>query len=318
MGDISCAVCTEPWDAYGARHGDMLPWEYNLFRQGAGCPSCEGEPPEDLDSDDTAEQHIRAAWLSGATDDPDAFTLGFDLDQKRPSWEPPPPTILWTCATCQVSAGYEPDDPSELVWLGGEPLHYLYGNAYVYGSPYTPAEEPTKESEYTIDCPTEGTQHYCPGCAATCQGFEDGPDGCDAVILKMEHTEMYSAGHGRPDVLAGNPFQTGAGFCDDCFERIPNCHRCGEYYDDHDAAMQCCVPECSEAGCWTKVETDDDGDAIGEMCLDCQKEQTETICADCGATIKDGDGWVHPDSDPELGYLWQCKPCVEKEENADG
>lgn len=40
MGDISCAKCGEPWDAYGVSRGDMEPSEAQKFRKGQGCPSC--------------------------------------------------------------------------------------------------------------------------------------------------------------------------------------------------------------------------------------------------------------------------------------
>lgn len=40
MSDIRCAICGEPWDAYGVRHGDMTPPEADLFLQGRGCPDC--------------------------------------------------------------------------------------------------------------------------------------------------------------------------------------------------------------------------------------------------------------------------------------
>lgn len=41
MSDIFCKKCGEPWDAYGARHGDMQPTEYQKFMHGQGCPACE-------------------------------------------------------------------------------------------------------------------------------------------------------------------------------------------------------------------------------------------------------------------------------------
>ena len=40
MSDILCAVCGEPWDAYGVQHGDMTPDEAARFLAGAGCPAC--------------------------------------------------------------------------------------------------------------------------------------------------------------------------------------------------------------------------------------------------------------------------------------
>ncbi len=41
MSDILCAICGEPWDAYGVRNGDMTPAEARKFLAGRGCPSCE-------------------------------------------------------------------------------------------------------------------------------------------------------------------------------------------------------------------------------------------------------------------------------------
>lgn len=43
MGDISCAVCGEPYDA-----GELRDDDYHAYREllrGRGCPSCGGEPP---------------------------------------------------------------------------------------------------------------------------------------------------------------------------------------------------------------------------------------------------------------------------------
>jgi len=41
MGDVYCAKCGEPWDYYGARHGDMEPEEFERFMRGEGCPVCD-------------------------------------------------------------------------------------------------------------------------------------------------------------------------------------------------------------------------------------------------------------------------------------
>ena len=40
MGDLICAHCGEPWDAYGVFHGDMTEEERGSFLKGEGCPSC--------------------------------------------------------------------------------------------------------------------------------------------------------------------------------------------------------------------------------------------------------------------------------------
>ena len=48
--DIECALCGEPWDAYGVRHVlDMTREEALRFLQGEGCPSCHfGEDNEQV------------------------------------------------------------------------------------------------------------------------------------------------------------------------------------------------------------------------------------------------------------------------------
>lgn len=40
MGDVYCAKCGEPWDAYGVFHGDMTEEEAKRFLNGEGCPCC--------------------------------------------------------------------------------------------------------------------------------------------------------------------------------------------------------------------------------------------------------------------------------------
>lgn len=106
MSDVHCAVCGEPWDSYGITHGDMLWWEARLFRQGAGCPCCEGEGG----SPDAEEQHLRDRVIDVALDD-DVDPVG-DVTSQRPAWERPEDVALWECAGCGVkllwSSDYKP------------------------------------------------------------------------------------------------------------------------------------------------------------------------------------------------------------------
>lgn len=79
MGDLLCAVCSEPWDAWGLHHGDVMAWEARLFKAGAGCPSCagispKGETPADRDARELAA--VEAA--SNNWDDPDSFHMVLD------------------------------------------------------------------------------------------------------------------------------------------------------------------------------------------------------------------------------------------------
>ncbi len=239
--DISCAVCLEPWDSYGITHGDMLPWERDLFRKGAGCPCCKGETPDGVDPDDAAEEHIRDAWLRGGTDDPDAYTLGFELGVSdetptRPAWEPPPPRIMWTCTGCGVSAGIDQNDPcQELAWIGGERVHGYYGSMVPYGNRYND-ESPEDEPPYKL-----GDDGYCPGCATMCDYGE-----CEAVILYRDPPgDVYDAGHGFQDPLAG--YFSSRMVCTDCYETIPMCCECGEHWHSEDEAYDCC-PRCEDCG----------------------------------------------------------------------
>src|SRR5580658_10140548 len=96
MSDICCVVCGEPWDAYGVRHGDMLPWEAKLFKAGAGCPSCEGvlngwepETLEDVENgdEDPFERIAAAERVANGT---------------KPEWKRPEDPIHWTCDGCGV------------------------------------------------------------------------------------------------------------------------------------------------------------------------------------------------------------------------
>lgn len=69
MADIVCRLCGEPWDAYGAKTGsDMTEEEYEMFRRGLGCPSCDfGAAAEPATRDDQAFLES----LAEASDDAD-------------------------------------------------------------------------------------------------------------------------------------------------------------------------------------------------------------------------------------------------------
>jgi len=43
MGDIYCFKCGEPWDTYGAFHGDLTKKELKRLLNGDGCPCCKGK-----------------------------------------------------------------------------------------------------------------------------------------------------------------------------------------------------------------------------------------------------------------------------------
>ena len=110
--DLSCAVCGEPWDAYGVRHGDMLKWESELFLKGAGCPCCEGDEPEGQTEDERLDI-LRDRLLINPDEDGDLdlFSRIGDgvMDPGRPKWERPEDEVLWECCDCGVKRKVDTD-----------------------------------------------------------------------------------------------------------------------------------------------------------------------------------------------------------------
>ena len=67
MSDIRCRKCGEPWDAWGAQHGEMEPDEWQRFKRGEGCPCCAFGADVDPDDDDDATMDFLMS-LDEATD----------------------------------------------------------------------------------------------------------------------------------------------------------------------------------------------------------------------------------------------------------
>lgn len=180
MGDVHCAVCGEPWDAYGVSFGDMLPWEAKLFRLGAGCPSCEGK--SNYDSDEMLERHLQDRVIDVAWDD-DPDPVGEATT--KPKWEKPEPQVIWTCVGCGVQAVMDPDIPEELQWYGGQEVHYYRGSGPFKYSKHPDADEaPEQGPSFKV-----GEKPYCPGCATTCSK-------CGKTVLKnTEGMDPYDEGY---------------------------------------------------------------------------------------------------------------------------
>lgn len=200
MGDLLCRVCGEPWDAYGLHHGDVMAWEARLFKAGAGCPSCEGIPPEGMtDADAEARTLAAAEAASNEWDDPESFGLVRDvlasavtgkMPARRP-WKAPEQKVLWQCAGCEVKAVAslrfslcEENPPDQQREWQGQRVH---GQLRAH-------DEPEEAAPHTID-----GKPYCAGCAATCDG-----DGCRTSIFQ------------RSD-LEGNYHDS---YCVACFEKL--------------------------------------------------------------------------------------------------
>ena len=143
MSDIRCVVCGEPWDAYGITHGDMAPWEAKLFRAGAGCPCCEGEPngwtPEKISDVENGDEDPMVRIMQA-----EAVSEG-----KAPKWERPEDPVHWTCDSCGNSVVTDLDT-GELAWARYRAFGW--------------SQEPTEEPEHTF---TSGTCVCC-DCYQTC------------------------------------------------------------------------------------------------------------------------------------------------------
>lgn len=148
MADVLCKVCEEPWEVHNGTT-DMLHWETELFLQGAGCSSCEGE-------DDRGDLQVLADMK--------------EKPAKRPDWEKPDPEPLWECDGCEVKAGWDtdtaPDDAlnGELVWFGGLRVHYSSGIPREYGGHYS-HDGPEETAPFSA---LNSLGEYCPGCADWC------------------------------------------------------------------------------------------------------------------------------------------------------
>lgn len=235
MYDINCAVCREPWDAYGAQHGDMAPWEYELFKKGAGCPCCAGKSPDGIDR---TEDHLRSVVFNH--EDPDSFALLHAPDAKRPEWKRPPDPVLFECPGCGAKLTRDLDFASSC----GDDLEWTVPNTPSYGRRWR---------DWPIDLDElheVAGKKYCPGCVVMCAG-----DGCTHIIFTSSTSasgqilfgDTYDVGASHADPR--DPYHGGS-ICTRCLEAIPTCSQCGEPIGDveetdEDGRGECCA-ETSE------------------------------------------------------------------------
>jgi hypothetical protein len=85
--DIICNMCGESWDSWGANHGDMAAWEYDLFKKGAGCPSCQGNGRKE----EFLEERERSLI---SYENQDFYPL---TGNYKGIWEMPETKVLWQC-----------------------------------------------------------------------------------------------------------------------------------------------------------------------------------------------------------------------------
>jgi len=201
MSDIKCLVCGEPWNAWGANHGDMLPWEYELFRQGAGCPCCEGKG-------DFEPQTISDIYFG----DED---LGLRMEARRDiPWRRPEPPVLWQCDGCGVTVVRNPDD-NELEYdvpMGAKCRQWYNSHAFWRG-------EATEEPAHVF----EGGQRVCEFCLSRC-------DECGREISSLIETgDVYDDG-----ASFNHPQDWNSRLCVDCLESLCDECECQEEEEEDD------------------------------------------------------------------------------------
>lgn len=205
MADINCAVCGEPWDAYGVRWGDMEKWEAELFKKGAGCPCCHGVRPEGFSEEEAMEARC-SSLMDGTDEDP----ISWGWEKPDIEWKQPEPKVIWTCAGCEVSVVESVVEWDKIEWHGGKRVHYYEGVAFSfteYPHGYHGEPEPPKESALIVS-----GKPYCPLCVEYC-------DECHEVLIFR-----------RQDLETGDSYDDGASFahpryfdrsvCVTCFEDL--------------------------------------------------------------------------------------------------
>jgi hypothetical protein len=103
--DTKCRVCGEPYDYWGARHGDMTIWEWKLFRAGAGCPCCEGVVPEGGKFEPKTIEDCEIG-----DEDPMDFILASESTVK---WVKPEAKVIATCECCGTRIIEDLDAPTD-------------------------------------------------------------------------------------------------------------------------------------------------------------------------------------------------------------
>ena len=204
MSDVKCVVCGEPWDYWGVRHGDMAVWEFDLFRKGSGCPSCEGRVkqgwhPESLEDVEFGDE------------DPGERLSAYEdcLNGTAPKWERPELKTVWQCDGCGVQAVEDPDylhyDGTKVVCdgLSYQLPHDAKGQQWFNSHPYGMGR-PDREPAATF-----GEDRVCEFCLSHCEE-------CGAEVSGvLEFGDMYDEGY-----CVTHPDYFDRVACLNCYEKI--------------------------------------------------------------------------------------------------
>jgi hypothetical protein len=199
MSDILCVKCGEPWDAYEL---DMLPWEADLFRKGAGCPSCEGIS--------NGWQPTRMSDIDNGDEDPMQRLVAHE---KGPDWKRPENSVHWTCDGCGVEVVTDVDS-GELEYhvpYGAECRQWYHSHPFTsrYASPEkTPAHtfgNGVKVCEFCLD--------HCADCGTP-------------ITSNVQFGDTYDEGNSflQPGSCTHSVcIDCLEQYCDDCASRFEDC-----------------------------------------------------------------------------------------------
>lgn len=214
--DAYCGICREPWDSYGARHGDMEPWEFELFRKGVGCPCCKGEG-QPIPADDPAWVGMMLETDSALEGDDDAMYARAEIADggARLAWQPPPDKILLTCDKCGRKLMQGPNRES---------TPYCDPNVQTYSYSH---REACNDPDYWQDHPSAKGKPVCPDCFEFC-------DDCREIYYR-ETDDIYNGG--------GAYLQSAQrSLCIGCLE-TNWCLNCESRHDD----CTCCANGCGDS-----------------------------------------------------------------------
>ncbi len=266
MSDIYCSVCGFAWEQYGLHH-EMTSWQIDLFYKHAGCPECEGDKPDHVNTEDLLERIARHEIFDGSERSDYASNLFAITDENRPRWIQPEDPTLWECEGChgKIKRNIDPNLGiyAELYWehKQAQQMHHWPSELdELINGIDEPADGWSVKHDAPITVPDELTIDgvtYCPLCATAC-------DECGEIVF-AEDT------HSDPR----NPYAN-ISICTDCLYKLPTCGHCSECVADEwgDSTAACSGGLCE--GCAIRCD--------GKDCTEC-------------------DGWK---VDPEKYYAEGC------------
>jgi hypothetical protein len=172
-----------------------LPWQSVLFKQGAGCPCCEGEKngwsPQTLSDIENGE------------DDPTLRLVAAEkvAEGTAPKWERPKDPVHWTCDGCGVEAITDVDTNE----LGYRVPYTSKARGWYCSHPFSAgAASPEKIPAHTFD----SGEKVCEYCLSHCSG-------CSAPLSEYLELDTYDEGCAMPSTADDREY-----VCIDCLDKV--------------------------------------------------------------------------------------------------